>query len=204
MSVLFKPFGAGARRRRTLHRRVEEGAERTRRNRRVANSLLWRRADRAQGSGRTGAPRFRRWTVFQPDHFGGVADARQTGGAGRCRLEPCADQFSRRRGSQRRSDRRFQGPRQKARGGALDSRAGHAAHRQRGDASPKPASVGGHHPDGGRPRCRPARSGQCAILRLGAEEPRRADADVASSSTTPRSWWTKRASGSRACWRSTM
>ena len=34
-----------------------------------------------------------------------------------------------------------------------------------------------HHPDGGRSRRRPARSRQCAVLRLGAEEPRRADAD---------------------------
>ena len=35
-----------------------------------------------------------------------------------------------------------------------------------------------HHPDGGRSRCRPAGGRQCAVLRLGAEEPRGADADA--------------------------
>ena len=42
-----------------------------------------------------------------------------------------------------------------------------------------------HHPDGGRSRRRPARGRQCAILRLGAEEPRRADADASSRSRRP-------------------
>ena len=39
--------------------------------------------------------------------------------------------------------------------------------------------------DGGRSRRRPARGRQCAVLRLGAEEPRRADADARRRSTRP-------------------
>ena len=59
----------------------------------------------------------------------------------------------------------------------MDARTGSAADGQRGHAPAEPASARRHHPDGGRSRRRPARSRQCAVLRLGAEEPRRADAD---------------------------
>ena len=67
----------------------------------------------------------------------------------------------------------------------MDARARSAAHGQRRDAPPEPASARRHHPDGGRSRRRPARSRQCPVLRLGAEEPRRADADDASRSRRP-------------------
>ena len=60
----------------------------------------------------------------------------------------------------------------------MDARARSAAHRQCGDAPAKPASAFRHHPDGGRSRRRPARGRQRPVLRLGVEEPRRADADV--------------------------
>ena len=107
----------------------------------------------------------------------------------------CRSAFRASRPVERRSHRRLQGPRQEARSGALDPRAGPAAHRQRGDASAEPASIGRHHPDGGRSRRRPARSRQCAVLRLGAEEPRRADADAAAARRHARAWSKTRASG---------
>ena len=66
---------------------------------------------------------------------------------------------------------------QEARSGEMDARAGPAAHRECGDAPAEPAPARRHHPDGGRSRRRPARGRQRAVLRLGAEEPRRADAD---------------------------
>ena len=75
----------------------------------------------------------------------------------------------------------------------MDARAGSAADRQRGDAPAKPAPAPRHHPDGGRSRRRPAGGRQCAILRLGAEEPRRADADAWRRSRRPAASSRKRA-----------
>src|SRR3984957_12629229 len=60
----------------------------------------------------------------------------------------------------------------------MDARTRDAADRERRDAPAKPASTARHYPDGGRPRRRSARSRQRAILRLGAEEPRGADANA--------------------------
>jgi len=48
---------------------------------------------------------------------------------------------------------------------------------ERGHASAEPVPASRHHPDGGRSRRRSARSRQRAVLRLGVEKPRRADAD---------------------------
>ena len=84
----------------------------------------------------------------------------------------------------RRPRRRLQGrASQEARSREMDPRARSAAHRERGDAPAEPAPAPRHHPDVGRSRRRPARGRQCPILRLGAEEPRRADADAWRSST---------------------
>ncbi len=69
------------------------------------------------------------------------------------------------------------GHRKKLEVGKMDARARPAAHRERGDAPAEPAPAPRHHPDVDRSRRRPARGRQCPILRLGAEEPRRADAD---------------------------
>ena len=164
---------------RAFDRGMEEGALRARRNRRAADPFLRRRADRAQGSGRTGAARQRRRALFQSDHLGRAGDPRKTRCARRCRAVPRADQFSGQRACRGRPRRRLQGrPRQEDRSGKMDARAGAAADGQCGDAPAKPVPAARHHPDGGRSRRRPAGSRQCAILRLGAEEPRRADADA--------------------------
>ena len=194
MPLLLQSGGARPRRHRADHRGMEEGADRARRNRRAADPFLRRRTHRAQGSGRTGPARQRRRALFQPDHLGGAADQGETRRAGRCRAVPCPDQLPGQRAGRCQPRRRLQaGASEEARSGKMDPRARSAADGQCGDASPEPASTARHHPDGGRSRRRPARSRQCAILRLGAEEPRRADADhradrgdAAASSRKPR------------------
>ena len=179
MPLLLQPDRTRPRRQRTDDRGMEEGSDRTRRDRRAADPFLRRRTDRAQGSGRTGAARQRCRAVLQSHHLGGAADARKTLRAGRCRAVPCADQFPGQRAHGRRSRRRLKEfAREEDRSRKMDARTRPAADGQCGHAPPEPASALRHHPDGGRSRRRPAGGGQRAVLRLGAEEPRRADADA--------------------------
>ena len=186
MPLLLQPGRARARRQRAHDRGMEEGPYRARRNRRAADSFLRRRTHRAQGSGRTGPARQRCRAVFQSHHIGGAADPREACSAGRCRAVPCADQLSGQRACGRRPRRRLEEcAREEARSREMDARTGFAADGQRGDAPAEPASARRHHPDGGRSRRRPAGSRQCAILRLGAEKPRGADADAGSRSRRP-------------------
>jgi pyrroloquinoline quinone biosynthesis protein E len=74
--LLLQPGRARALRERTDHRRMEEGAERTRRDRRAAGAFLRRRADGAQGPCRADPACHRCRALLQPHHLGGAADAR--------------------------------------------------------------------------------------------------------------------------------
>ncbi len=106
MPLLLQPGRTRPRRHRTDDRGMEEGLERARRNRRAADPFLRRRADRAQGPGRTGAACHRCRAVQQPHHLSGAADQGKAFRAGRCRALPCADQFSGQRAHRRRPRRR--------------------------------------------------------------------------------------------------
>src|SRR4051812_34006637 len=124
VSLLFQSGRAGARRKRADDGGMEEGTERTCRAGRAANPFLRRRADRAQGSGRTRSARQRHRAVLQPDYFGRAADARKTIGAGRRRTFPRANQLPGQRAPCRRPGRRIQGrPSKETRGGEVDARA---------------------------------------------------------------------------------
>ena len=96
---------------------------------------------------------------------------------GRPRPRPDLDPGRRRRRGERRPHRRLQGrQRQEERGRGLGARARHAADDQRADPPPQHQKRRSHHRLRGVARRRPGRDRARAVLRLGAQEPRRADA----------------------------
>ena len=121
--------------------------------------------------------------LHQPHHRRRAAEARPAGEAEGMRPRPRADLHSgcRHGGRERRPHRRLQGrQRQEEGSGRLGARARHAAHHQRADPSPQHPKRRGDHQLRGRAGRRTRRDRARAVLRLGAEEPRRADADARS------------------------
>ena len=100
------------------------------------------------------------------------------------------------RAGKRRSDRRLpQRPRQED-GAGRDGQGGRAAaDDQRGGPSPEPRPSERDHRSRGRTRRAAARGRPCPVPRLGAREPRRADADPGAGRARDRAGHARRASG---------
>ena len=116
--------------------------------------------------------------VLQPDHRGRPPRRGAPPGAGRRRARSPAALGPGRRARQRRSHRRLsRRPCQEAADRRAGAPGGHSAHHQRRGPPAERRQSPGDHRAGDRVRRQAARGGARAVLRLGAGQPRGADAD---------------------------
>ena len=185
LPVLLQPAGDDPGRGRAGDRRLEARLHPGARARRAAARAVGRRAAGPQGSRGAGRPRPRPRPLHDARHLRARPDPRagRAAAGGRPGAHPDLDPGRRSRG--RRADRRRElGEAEAGRGGHREG-AGLRLLDQRRAAPRQPRSHRRDH----RPRRgaggRPARAGEHPVLRLGAREPRLADADPGAGSASP-------------------
>ena len=206
MPLLLQPAGAGARRRRADDRRCGSTCSAQAADLGVlqlhlsgGEPTVRRDLEEIVAQARQGR------ALHQPDHRRRAADARAPGrrwptpGSTTCR--------SRFQDAEAANADRIAAlcrrPRQEARGRAAGARRSACRSRStRRSIARTSTSLPAHHRAGRRPRRAAAGGRPRAVLRLGAAEPRRADADPRAGADAAPSWWRRRASGSRASWSS--
>ena len=199
--LLLEPAGARAGRGRARHRDLAAGDRGGGRARRAADPFLGRRADAAARSAGAGPACGRARPVHQPDHRRACCstqakvDALAEAGLDHVQIsiqdsEP---------GNANRIGGYKDGHARKLAVARLVRERGPAAHDQRRDASPEPRAARRDHRAGGRARRQAARGRAHPVLRLGAAQPRGADADPRRRPSARSRWSRRRARGSRAC-----
>ena len=148
-----------------------------RRPRRAAGPSFRRRADLAPRPRAIGGRAFGARRLHQSDHRRRRHRRRPHRGARRSRARPSAIELSGRAAGDHRSHRQpSRQPREEAGDGAARARGRPAAHHQRADPPPQHRGSAGVHRTRAFARRRAAGDRQCAVFRLGARQPRCADA----------------------------